>query len=248
MLLPGTVFVAFALLLALPMLLGWCGRRTQLCALLFVAGALANATAASLHAEFVCSRDFCEALPLPDRGFEALGDHSDNRALVYAVDALPPMMLCALIFTLYKREDHVRATVLSGLSLVLFARAMVVQSTGLSPAKQGNASLPLHETEVARLLRDLGGVDSPDGHSHYDLMFSGHASMFFGCVLWLLQLYGKLDGAAAPAWIVVAIGAALIESAGLVAVRIHYTADVLIGLIISGLVFANGRNTLLQKC
>jgi hypothetical protein len=246
--LPGTVLVALALLLALPMLLGLYGRHTQLCALLFVAGAAANATASSSHADFVCSRDFCEAPPLPDRGFEALGDHSDNEDLVRVVDALPPMLLCALIATLYRCGERERTTVLSGLSLVLFARAVVVQSTGLPPAKQGNASLPLHETEVARLLRDLGGGDPPDGHSHYDLMFSGHASMFFGCLLWLLQLHGKLDGAAAPAWFVAAFSAAVAESAGLVAVRIHYTADVLIGMVISGLAFANGRTTLAQTC
>lgn len=245
--LPGTVLVALALLLALPMLLGAYGRHTQLCALLFVTGAAANATASSSHADFVCSRDFCEAPPLPDRGFEALGDHSDNEDLVCAVDALPPMLLCALIATLYRCEERVRTTVLSGLSLVLLARAVVVQSTGLPPAKQGNASLPLHETEVARLLSGLSGASPPAGHSHYDLMFSGHASMFLGCLLWLLQLHGKLDGAAAPAWFFAALAAAVAESAGLVAVRIHYTADVLIGLIIAGLAFANGRRAL-QKC
>ena len=242
MLLPGTMLVALAAVLALPMLLGLHGRYTQVCVLLFVASALANAAAASWHADFVCSRDFCEAPPLPDRGFEWIGDQSGNATLVYVVDALPPLLLCALIITLYRKEDRVRATVLSGLSLVMFARALVVQSTGLSPAKQGNASLPLHETEVARLLRELGGREPPGGHSHYDLMFSGHASLFLGCALWLLQLNGKLDGPAAPAWVGAAVVAALAESAGLVAVRMHYTADVLIGLIIAGLAFANGRH------
>jgi hypothetical protein len=278
MVLPATALMALAALLALPLLLGAMGRRTLAAAWLFVAALLANDAAASWHARFVCSRGACDAAPLPDRGFELLGDRSGDGLLVRVVDAAPPLALCALLATLLAGaaagragSERARVTVLASLALVLLARAAVVQATGLPPAKPGNASLPLSEVEIARLVRGppagsaaagsaaaggaaaggaaggAAGSAAAGGESLHDLMFSGHTSLFLGCVLWLLHLHGRLDpaeGWAAAAWVAAALAAAAAEAAGLVAIRIHYSADVLVGLVVAGLAFANGRNSL----
>jgi hypothetical protein len=230
-------------LLALPALAGVFGTGTQLCVILVVLGAVANSYAAKWHAEYVCGRGACEATPLPDRGFDLIDDHSSDDRIVAVVDALPVLVFCALIVTLYCRTSATRNTVLLGFALALLARAVIVQATGLPPAKQGNGSLPMAETAMAKLLDPERNGDGVHNSLH-DLMFSGHECIFVSSVLWLLYLHGFLSGPMRFAWYAVAALAAVAQGAGLVAIRVHYTVDVLVGALVAVLIFTIGRQRL----
>lgn len=225
-------------LLVIPGLLGAFGAETMLCGWLLATVVVANVRAAEMQADYVCeTQNACAAAPLPDRGLDWLGDHSEDMALVCIVDVMPVLGICALLATLYRTCARTRNVVLLSLSLFLAGRVLVMQATGLPPAKQGNASLLLVESSFANML--------PDGHneqgrlSHYDLMYSGHTGLFLLAILWILKLHGALDGPRRAAWLLVALAATAIEAAGLVAIRVHYTVDVLMGAIVAGLIFAN---------
>lgn len=235
-------FVLLALL-ALPALTGMFGAGTQLCTILVVFGAIANSYAAKWHAEYVCGRGACNVVPLPDRGFDTIGDYSSDARIVGIVDALPVLLFCALIATLYCRTSTTRNTVLLGFALALMARAIIVQATGLPPAKQGNGSLPMAETAMADLFDPTRNEDSVH-YSMHDLMFSGHECIFVSSVLWLLYLHGFTCGPMRVSWYIVAALAAAAQGAGLVAIRVHYTADVLVGALVAVLIFAIGRQRL----
>ena len=233
----------FLATLALPALAGLFGIVTQFCALLLVMGAVANSFAATSHAHYVCDRGACNAAPLLDRGFDFINDHSSDAWLVSVIDTLPVLMFCALLVTLYSRPPETRNTVLISIALAFFARSVIVQATALPPAKQGNGSVPLGETAVSRLLSGTDGKGEVD-YSLHDLMFSGHESLFVTSMLWLLYLHGFFNGPLRIAWLLVAVVAAAIEGVGLIAIRVHYTVDVLVGALVAALLFANGRQQL----
>lgn len=224
-----------------PFLFGFLGLKTCLYAWFLVLVGAGNLAATEIHADYVCDRD-CDRPPLHDRGFDILADSTHDTVLVMCVDSAPVVAFCLLLLGMYRERNQEggveRRVRIIQTFVVLFAmRFFVMQATALPPAKQGNASLPLTESFLTGLI--------PVGHnkrgheSHYDLLFSGHISMFLLSVLWLLKLDGALDGRYGRLWMVFAGVLCCLVGAGLVALRMHYTADVLLGVIIAGLLFAN---------
>jgi hypothetical protein len=226
---------------AAPFLFGFLGFRTCLYAWFLVLVGAGNLAATEIHADYVCDLD-CDRPPLNDRGFDLLPDSTNDTVLVVCVDSAPIVAFCVLLLGLYRdryREGagETRVKIIQTFVALFAMRFFVMQATALPPAKQGNASLPLTESFLTGLLPV--GHNKKGHESHYDLLFSGHVSMFLLSVLWVLKLDGALDGRYSLIWLLFAAVVCCLVSAGLVALRMHYSADVLLGIIIAVLLFLN---------
>lgn len=226
---------ALALVIALVGFWRFQGGRTAAVMLLLLLIALANFEVAAMQAHYVCTRMGCSAPPLSDRGFDVIADQSSNAVVVAAVD-VTPTLLVGFLYTLLARSDAtVRDVALLSFFFGLFARMLVMPATGMPAAKEGNALIPLFEALASEKLRDMLGLSPPpaENRSHFDLLFSGHEFCSVLAFLWILHVAGADSGAP----LALAALFALAQGVGLVAIRIHYTADVLIGAILAVLVF-----------
>jgi hypothetical protein len=225
------------LLLLLILALIWrsLGARTAVCVLVLILLVLANFESGAMQAHYVCTRNGCDAASLADRGFDAISDKSGHMNVVTIVDNVPTLLFAALFLMLMGRDAILRDVALLSFAAGMFARAIIVAATGIPAAKEGNALVPLFEARLSTELRNMLGLSPPPAKnsSHFDLMFSGHEFCSVLGFLWLLHLANADHGA--PLLLALLFAAA--QGAGLIAIRIHYTADVLVGALLAALVF-----------
>lgn len=223
---------------SLPFLLGLLGKKTLILSWLLILVALANFLAAKFQADYVCDRN-CDIPVLPDRGFDLLPDSTDNEVLTGMVDFAPGIALCLLAFSSYRIDERTRLKMIGSLIILFCLRFIVMQATGIPPAKYGNASVTYVESSISKLLPE--GRNEKGRKSYYDLLFSGHMSLFLISLLWILKLHRAFEGPYRIFWAFFLVISVSFVGLGLIALRMHYTSDVIVGIIISSLLFLSVR-------
>lgn len=159
--------------------------------------------------------------PLPDQLFNILPHVSD----------LVPhgMLFCLTVYVLYKLRTTPKTLLdmYNRISILFLLRVLCFTFTPLPPPLPGCISREPGEAYHWNVVKDL--VQSR-GITCSDMMFSGHA-IHFVAFMWVL--WSKLS-------FKMKIGLSLYGSLGLISIiasHLHYTADVLIGIALTFLVF-----------
>lgn len=188
----------------------------------------------SVHQAFVGDRNVCQG-PLPDRGLDLVPAMRSRR--VVALVWQTPGYLCmgTLIFAFAK---DFRLGSVFALTLMLFfnLRQICMQLTGLPSPEELKVSQDVAFWHAFSDSFRRSAIDRCPGET--DLIFSGHTGTTALCLLFLMLHLRRVDSLlwrAGFAGVMVGVAALILS------VRLHYTVDIALAVIISVLLFLQAR-------
>lgn len=188
--------------------------------------------AQALQSGFVSKTSLRTAEPLPDRGFDLIPNTLKGGFLWDLTLCLPFILVPLVVVSSFAlNNSRLRIAILSNFVLLSIFRILTLSVTAIpSPVHDG-----VEEGQYKNML--LGQhthSDDEDIVGHFDMMFSGHTSSMITVFLWCLVLTNRINSLP---WLFMVGLFTVAYAVVLISMRAHYTMDILIGAIISTLLF-----------
>lgn len=201
--------------------------------LLMVANGLAQLLSLSNHGAYVAESKGCEG-PLSDRIFD-LVPQMEPGPLFNFIYTLPVYLFVGAFALFAWKDRRMLAVFLCTYLIFMFIRQTTVQLTGLPPPTDHDV---LTGWLDALLDSSKTTNDEKAIRGHSDMIFSGHTGTAFLSLLFLLLYSGMIDR---PAWRLALAVVMIAMVVAFEAMRLHYSVDLVLALVLSLLLFGYGR-------
>jgi hypothetical protein len=206
------------------------GSKSAVLIFILIVSQLVMLMAQVMQFRFVSNTPIFTASPLPDRGFDII-PHTINEGWIMDIILYFPLFVVLLILWSFKLGEKIRNAILINYILLTIARSITLSATAIPSPYHGG----MEDGQYKNLIEhhkhdnDIGIV------GHFDMMFSGHTGTVLTLLLWTLVLTERIQSIF---WLSVVAMLVFGYAVALLAMRAHYSMDIMVGVIISLLLFA----------